>query len=261
MVEVELNPVLVGREGAVAVDALWIEDETNESRSEDRSDDGGFHVRRDGPIVEITIDRPKANAIDGPTSRALGAAFVELDEDPDVRVAILTGAGTRFFSAGWDLGAATGGESFDDDWGAGGFGGFPELPDRRTPVIAAVNGLAVGGGFEIAMAADLVVAASHAEFFLSEARLGMLPDAGTVRLPRLLPRHVATELLLTGRRIGADRSSRLGPGEPRGLRATSSSPRHGRWPSRSSPRHRWRSPPSSTSTDVRATCRSLTRWP
>jgi crotonobetainyl-CoA hydratase len=163
----------------------------------------GFHVRRDGPIVEITIERPKANAIDGPTSRALGAAFVELDEDPDVRVAILTGAGTRFFSAGWDLAAATGGESFEDDWGAGGFGGFPELPDRRIPVIAAVNGLAVGGGFEIAMAADLVVAATHAEFFLPEARLGILPDAGTVRLPRLLPRHVATELLLTGRRMDA----------------------------------------------------------
>ena len=148
----------------------------------------GFHVRRDGQIVEIMIDRPKANAIDGPTSRALGAAFVELDEDPDVRVAILTGAGTRFFSAGWDLAAATGGESFEDDWGAGGFGGFPELPDRQTPVIAAVNGLAVGGGFEIAMAADLVVAAPHVEFFLSEVRLGILPDAGTVR--RLLSEAV-----------------------------------------------------------------------
>jgi crotonobetainyl-CoA hydratase len=170
----------------------------------------GFHVRRDGPIVEITIDRPKANAIDGPTSRALGAAFVELDKDPDVRVAILTGAGTRFFSAGWDLAAAAGGESFEDDWGAGGFGGFPELPDRRIPVIAAVNGLAVGGGFEIAMAADLVVAASHAEFFLSEARLGILPDAGTVRLPRLLPRHVANELLLTGRRMGASEAAGWG---------------------------------------------------
>lgn len=169
-----------------------------------------IHVERDGPIIEITIDRPKANAIDGPTSRALGAVFADLDEDPNVRVAILTGAGTRFFSAGWDLTAATGGESFEDDWGAGGFGGFPELPDRRTPVIAAVNGLAVGGGFEIAMAADLVVAAPHAEFFLSEARLGILPDAGSVRLPRLLPRQIARELLLTSRRMGATEASRWG---------------------------------------------------
>ena len=263
VVEVELNPVLVGRDGAVAVDALWIETETEtETRSRRRAMTDGFHVRRDGPIVEITIDRPKANAIDGPTSRALGAAFVELDEDPDVRVAILTGAGTRFFSAGWDLAAAAGGESFDDDWGAGGFGGFPELPDRRTPVIAAVNGLAVGGGFEIAMAADLVVAAAHAEFFLSEARLGILPDAGTVRLPRLLPRHVATRAPahgpadrcdgeaagwgLVNRVVSERRAPCRGTGDGRADRG------RGTVGGRRHPRHR---------PTCGATCRSPTRWP
>jgi crotonobetainyl-CoA hydratase len=170
----------------------------------------GFHVEISDGIAVVTIDRPKANAIDGATSVALGEAFVGFEADPSVRVAIVTGAGERFFSAGWDLSAAGEGESFDADWGAGGFGGFPDLPDRSTPVIAAVNGMAVGGGFEIAMAADLIVAAEHAQFFLPEAALGILPDAGSVRLPRLVPPHVARELLLTGRRMGADEAHRWG---------------------------------------------------
>lgn len=160
----------------------------------------GFHVeRRDGTAI-VTIDRPKANAIDAATSKAMGDAFAALDGDIDVRVIILTGAGPKFFSAGWDLSA---GEDFDSDYGVGGFGGFPELRDRSTPVIAAVNGMAVGGGFEIAMAADLIVAADHAQFWLPEPALGILPDAGAVKLPRLLPPHVARELLLTGRRMDA----------------------------------------------------------
>lgn len=170
----------------------------------------GFHVTIDDGIALVTIDRPKANAIDSATSRAMGAAFQSFEHDPAVRVAIVTGAGERFFCAGWDLGAAAEGESFDVDNGAGGFGGFPDLPGRSTPVIAAVNGMAVGGGFEIAMAADLIVAAEHAQFFLPEARLGMLPDAGSVRLPRLLPPHVAREVLLAGKRLGADEAARWG---------------------------------------------------
>jgi crotonobetainyl-CoA hydratase len=167
----------------------------------------GFHVeRRDGTAV-VTIDRPKANAIDAATSKAMGDAFAALDGDIDVRVIILTGAGPKFFSAGWDLSA---GEDFDSDYGVGGFGGFPELRDRSTPVIAAVNGMAVGGGFEIAMAADLIVAADHAQFWLPEPALGILPDAGAVKLPRLLPPHVARELLLTGRRMDAAEGLRWG---------------------------------------------------
>jgi crotonobetainyl-CoA hydratase len=170
----------------------------------------GFHVAVVDGIAVVTIDRPKANAIDAATSVALGEVFVGFDADPTVRIAIVTGAGERFFSAGWDLSAAGDGESFDADWGAGGFGGFPDLVDRTTPVIAAVNGMAVGGGFEIAMAADLIVAADHAEFFLPEAGLGMLPDAGSVRLPRLVPPHIARELLLTGRRMGAAEARQWG---------------------------------------------------
>ncbi|MBI4883861.1 MAG: enoyl-CoA hydratase/isomerase family protein [Actinobacteria bacterium] len=167
----------------------------------------GFRVAVANQIAVLTIDRPKANAIDSVTSRAMGEAFVELERDPGVRVVIITGAGERFFCAGWDLAA---GEEFDVDNGVGGFGGFPDLPDRRKPVIAAVNGMAVGGGFEIAMAADLIVAADHAEFFLPEATLGLLPDAGSVRLPRLLPEHIARELLLTGRRMPAAEAAHYG---------------------------------------------------
>ncbi len=170
----------------------------------------GFRVERAGAVVTIIIDRPKANAIDATTSRAMGSAFAQAEADPDVRVVIVTGAGDRFFSAGWDLGAAGGGEDFDSDYGPGGFGGFPDFPDRTTPVIAAVNGMAVGGGFEIAMAADLIVAADHAQFFLPEAGLGILPDAGSVRLPALLPPHIAREMLLTGRRMSADEAARWG---------------------------------------------------
>ena len=158
----------------------------------------GFSVEVAAGVAVLTIDRPKANAIDAATSAAMGEAFLGFEHDPGVRVAIITGAGDRFFSAGWDLGAAADGEDFDADYGVGGFGGFPDLPGRRTPVIAAVNGMAVGGGFEIAMAADLIVAADHAQFFLPEAGIGILPDAGSIRLPRLLPPHVARELLLTG---------------------------------------------------------------
>lgn len=170
----------------------------------------GFHVEVSDGIAVVTLDRPKANAIDAGTSYALGETFVGFEHDPSVRVAIFTGAGERFFSAGWDLGAAADGESFDSDYGAGGFGGFTNLPARRTPVIAAVNGMAVGGGFEIAMAADMVVAADHAQFFLPEAGLGILPDNGAVRLPRLLPAPIAREMLLTGRRMGAEEAARWG---------------------------------------------------
>jgi crotonobetainyl-CoA hydratase len=167
----------------------------------------GFDVELYGGTAVITIDRPKANAIDAATSKAMGEAFARLDREPTVRAIILTGAGPKFFSAGWDLSA---GEEFDSDYGVGGFGGFPELPDRSTPVIAAVNGMAVGGGFEIAMAADLIIAADHAQFWLPEPALGILPDAGAVKLPRLLPAHVAREMLLTGRRLAADEAARWG---------------------------------------------------
>jgi crotonobetainyl-CoA hydratase len=160
-------------------------------------------TQRDGAVLEVVLDRPTANAIDPPTSRALGAAFVELRDDPTLRVGIVTGGGERFFSAGWDLKAAAGGP-LDRDWGPGGFAGLTELFDCGKPVIAAINGIAAGGGFELMLACDLVVAASHAEFLLPEARIGLIADAGgALRLARRLPHAIAMDILLTGRRMGA----------------------------------------------------------
>ncbi len=164
----------------------------------------------DGGVLTITLDRPKANAIDVATSKALYAAFAQLENDPALRVAIITGTG-RFFSAGWDLNAATGGEAIDADHGTGGFAGLTEFFSLDKPVIAAVNGLAIGGGFELALAADLIVATESAEFALTEVRLGMLPDSGGIlRLPRRLPRAIATEMLMTARRMGAAEAARWG---------------------------------------------------
>jgi crotonobetainyl-CoA hydratase len=164
----------------------------------------------DGVLV-VTLDRPSANAIDVPTSLALHAAFARLEDDPALRVGIVTGAGERFFSAGWDLKAAAAGEAVDADHGPGGFAGLTELFGRRKPVIAAVNGLALGGGLELALAADLVVMADHAEVALPEVRVGVVADSGgLLRLPRLLPTAVARELLLTGRRMGAEEAARWG---------------------------------------------------
>jgi crotonobetainyl-CoA hydratase len=164
----------------------------------------------DGVLV-ITLDRPSANAIDVSTSLSLYAAFARLEEDADLRVGIVTGAGERFFSAGWDLKAAAAGEAVDADHGPGGFAGLTELYGRSKPVIAAVNGLALGGGLELALAADLMVLSEHAELALPEVRVGVVADSGgLLRLPRRLPEAVAREMLLTGRRMGADEAARWG---------------------------------------------------
>ncbi len=171
---------------------------------------GAVTAVTDGPVLEITIDRPKANALDAAASRELSRLFAAFRDDGDLRVAILTGAGDRFFCAGWDLNAAAGGEEFEADYGEGGFGGFGELPGLLKPVICAVNGMAIGGGFEIVLAADLVVAADHARFWLPEASLGLVPDAASIRLPRILPPVLANEVLYAGRRLDASEALLLG---------------------------------------------------
>ena len=164
-----------------------------------------------GEVVLITLDRPKANAIDAKTSHELGDAFIEFRDDDNLRVAIITGAGNRFFCGGWDLKAASEGEAVDADFGPGGFAGLTELWDLNKPVIAAVNGLAVGGGFELALAADLIIASSNAEFFVPEATLGIIPDSGGVlRLPRRLPKSVAMDMLMSGRRMNVDEAEHYG---------------------------------------------------
>ncbi len=161
-------------------------------------------------VLTITLDRPKANAIDVATSGLLYAAFKRLQDDATLRVAIITGTG-RFFSAGWDLNAANEGEAIDVVHSPGGFAGLTEFFALDKPVIAAVNGLAMGGGFELALSADLMVAADTAEFALPEVRLGLLADSGGVlRLPRRLPRAIANEMLMTGRRMGAAEAAQWG---------------------------------------------------
>ena len=167
-------------------------------------------VVRNGEVLEITIDRPKANTIDAATSRELSAIFESFMTDQKMRVAILTGSGTKFFSGGWDLVAAGDGEAFESDYGVGGFGGICELRFRPKPIIAAVNGMAVGGGFEIALAADLIVAADHATFFLPEATLGLIADNATIRLPRVVPPNIAREMLISGRRMSATEAQSWG---------------------------------------------------
>jgi crotonobetainyl-CoA hydratase len=170
-----------------------------------------FHVTRRDHVFELVLDRPKANAIDRATSVELGKAFVSFRDDPDLRVAIVTGQGDRFFSAGWDLKAGAGGEHERMDYGPGGFAGLTELWDLNKPVIAAVNGIAFGGGFELVLACDLIVAAEHAEFAMPEGKVGNVADAGGVqRLPRRLPYSIAMELLFTGRRMGAAEAARWG---------------------------------------------------
>jgi len=162
-------------------------------------------------ILVITLDRPQANAVDVATSYALYETFVRLEDDPSLRVGVLTGGGGRFCSAGWDLKAAAGGEAVDADHGPGGFAGLTEFFGRAKPVIAAVNGLAFGGGLELALAADLMIVAEHAELALPEVTLGIAADAGgLIRLPRRLPDVIAREMLLTGRRMPAAEAARWG---------------------------------------------------
>jgi crotonobetainyl-CoA hydratase len=162
-------------------------------------------------VLVVTLDRPKANAIDMATSQALYSAFRRLEDDPALRVGVVTGTGDRFFSAGWDLKAAAAGEAVDADHGPGGFAGLTEFFGRTKPVIAAVNGMALGGGLELALAADLMVVADHAELALPEVRVGVVADAGgLLRLPRRLPSVIALEMLLTGRRMSADEAARWG---------------------------------------------------
>jgi crotonobetainyl-CoA hydratase len=167
-------------------------------------------TERCGNVLEVTIDRPKANAIDAKTSRVMGEVFAGFRDDPDLRCAILTGAGEKFFCPGWDLKAAAAGEAPDSDYGVGGFGGLQELPGLNKPVIAAVNGLAFGGGFEIMISADIILTDEHATFALPEINSGTLADAATIKLPRRIPYHVAVELLFTGRRMGAAEAKHWG---------------------------------------------------
>ena len=161
-------------------------------------------------ILEVKLDRPKANAIDLKTSRILGEIFTNFRDNQNLRVAIITGAGEKFFCPGWDLKAAADGDAVDGDYGVGGFGGLQELRGLNKPVIAAVNGICCGGGLEWALSADIILAAEHATFALPEIRSGTVADAASIKLPKRIPYHIAMDMLLTGRWLDAEEAARWG---------------------------------------------------
>ena len=167
-------------------------------------------TRTEGHIFEVTLDRPKANAIDLVTSRRMGEVFKSFRDNPELRVCIVRSAGEKFFSAGWDLKAAAAGDSVVGDYGVGGFAGLQELRDLNKPVIAAVEGMCVGGGFELALSCDMILATKASSFALPEIRAGTLADAATIKLPKRIPYHVAMDMLLTGRWMDCAEAHRWG---------------------------------------------------
>lgn len=172
--------------------------------------DTPIKTRRDGQILEVTIDRPKANSIDLATSRIMGEVFMDFRDDPELRIAILRAEGEKFFCPGWDLKAAADGDAVDGDYGIGGFGGLQELGNLNKPVICAVNGICCGGGLELALSCDLIMASNTASFALPEIRSGTVADAASIKLPKRIPYHVAMDLLLTGRWFDAEEAFRWG---------------------------------------------------
>ncbi len=171
---------------------------------------GPIRTRRIGAVLEVTLDRPKANAIDLVTSRIMGLTFRDFRDDDSLRVCILRAEGEKFFCPGWDLKAAADGDAVDGDYGVGGFGGLQELPNLNKPVIAAVNGICCGGGLELALSCDLILCSETATFALPEIRSGTVADAASIKLPKRIPYHVAMDLLLTGRWFDAPEAHRWG---------------------------------------------------
>jgi enoyl-CoA hydratase/carnithine racemase len=165
---------------------------------------------RDGRVLTVTLDRPALlNALHPPAHEELSRVFDEFEADPELWVAIVTGVGERAFCAGNDLKFQAAGGRVEIP--ASGFGGLTARYDMVKPVIAAVNGVAMGGGFEIALACDLIVASERAVFALPEPRVGLAALAGGIhRLPRQIGLKHAMGMLLTGRRVSAEEGLRLG---------------------------------------------------
>ncbi|MCY7307820.1 MAG: crotonobetainyl-CoA hydratase [Rhodoferax sp.] len=172
--------------------------------------EGPILTRREGAILEVTLSRGKANAVDLVTSRIMGLVFRAFRDDDALRVCILRAAGDKFFCPGWDLKAAAEGDAVDGDYGVGGFGGLQELPNLNKPVVCAVNGICCGGGLELALSCDLILCSDNATFALPEIRSGTVADAASIKLPKRIPYHVAMDLLMTGRWFDAQEAQRWG---------------------------------------------------
>jgi enoyl-CoA hydratase len=166
---------------------------------------------RRGHVEILTINRPEArNAINGGVSKAMSTIMDELADDTECWVVVITGSGDKAFSAGMDLKAFSSGEGGDIIGASGGFAGLTTR-EFAKPIIAAVNGSALAGGFEIMLSCDLVVAASHATFGIPEAKRGLIAGAGgLIRMPKRLPMAIALELAMTGDPIDAERALALG---------------------------------------------------
>ena len=169
--------------------------------------EAGVRFVKDGSVARVTIDRPQVlNALSRAAHAALSSVWDEVRDDREIRVAVLTGAGGKAFCAGTDLKdpEAKNGVPYLWDGPPLGAGGLSFRRDLLKPVIAAVNGLALGTGFELALACDLIVAAEHAEFGFPEPRVGyMALDGGIAMLTRQIPYKIAMGMLLTGRRVSA----------------------------------------------------------
>jgi enoyl-CoA hydratase/carnithine racemase len=172
-------------------------------------------VERRGRLLLVTINRPqRRNALHPPASYELQQVWDEYQRDDDLWVAVVTGAGDKAFCAGADLKEAALGEELHAELRARqhtGFGGLPEREGLLKPVIAAVNGVALGGGFELALACDIIVAAEHAQMGLPEPLVGRFAGSGGIhRLPRMIPSKVAWHMMLTGQPVSARRAFELG---------------------------------------------------
>ena len=170
-----------------------------------------FILSSRGSILEITLSKGKANVISAEDSRELNRMWEAFRDNPEQRFAILTGKGEKFFCAGWDLkNVAENEEEADSEYGSGGFGGLNYPRNFNKPVICAVNGITCGGGFEVMLGCDIIVAEEHATFALPEIKVGVLPDCGVVKLRRRIPYHVAVELMMTGRWMDAEEAKHWG---------------------------------------------------
>lgn len=174
-------------------------------------------VTINGPVMEVAMKRPPVNAINLSLSREMYDAFRELNDNPNLRVGLLSSAGNakNVFSAGWDLKAFAAGESIDEengfDLGPGGLGGLPEFFGLYKPVVVALAGAAIGGGFELALGGDVIICSEDAYFWLPEMQRGFLPDGGAIqKLHHRIPWSVSMDLILTGRKMHADEAKHWG---------------------------------------------------
>lgn len=175
---------------------------------------GLVSAERLGKVLRIVLDRPKVNAISRAMSQAIHAAAKTLQEDPGLLAGIITAKGDRVFCAGWDFSEASAGAEAageNQGHGPGGFAGITKYWELTKPLVCAVNGAAIGGGFELALACDVILMSDTAYFQLPEMQRGILPDAGGIqRLPRRVPYNVAMDMILSGRRMEAAEAERWG---------------------------------------------------